>query len=143
MIGFADQMSGGLGEGGFFRTSAQAAERARVIRVAMAEGFNNLIDLHTLSKYGMVFAPKDRPWRVNFYGSISALESEKQRTKMDAMNAGQLMVQAMQSFKDMGATQDMMHVFLSKTMMVDEEIAKIYAEIVNVKAEEPTDGGIE
>lgn len=143
MIGFADQMSGGLGEGGFFRTSAQAAERARVIRVAMAEGFNSLIDLHTLSKYGMVFAPKDRPWRVNFYGSISALESEKQRTKMDAMNAGQLMVQAMQSFKDMGATQDMMHIFLSKSMMVDEEIAKIYAEIVNIKAPELNDDGLE
>lgn len=141
MLGFADQLSGGLGDGGFFRLSAQAAERARIIRVALADFFNQVVDIHTLKRYGMVFPPNARPWAINFYGSISALEAEKQRTKADAMNAGMLLVQAMQAMKDMGATKDIMTVFLAKMMMLDEDQATLFATIVDVKP--PGDGALE
>lgn len=139
MLGFADQLSGGLGEGGFFRVSAQAAERARVIRVALADFFYHVIDIHTYRRYGIVFEPSDRPWEINFFGSISALEAEKQRTRTDSMNSGMLLVQAMQMLKEMGATKDMMAEFLTKTMMLDEDQAKMYASIVDAK---PQDGGM-
>ncbi|MCY1526951.1 hypothetical protein D9M68_619970 [compost metagenome] len=132
MIGFADQMSGGLGEGGFFRTSAQAAERARVIRVALAESFNQIIDIHTLRRYGVVFAPSERPWNINFYGSISALEAEKQRTRSEGMGVGLMLAQAMQAMKDMGASKEVMIRFLVDIMMLDEEQAKLYAQVVDV-----------
>lgn len=138
MIGFADQMSGGLGEGGFFRTSAQAAERARVIRVALAECFNQIIDIHTLRRYGVVFAPSERPWNINFYGSISALEAEKQRTRSDGMGVGLMLAQAMQAMKEMGASKEVMIRFLVDIMMLDEEQATLYAQIVDA---EPSGGG--
>ena len=143
MIGFADQLSGGLGEGGFFRVSAQAAERARVIRVALADFFNSVIDVHTLKRYGTVFRPAERPWQINFYGSISALEAEKQRTRSDAMNAGLLLVQAIQAMKDMGATEKILEEFLQKTMMLDEDQAKLYAQIVRQGGGEGAEGGAE
>jgi hypothetical protein len=130
MIGFSDQLSGGLGEGGFFRTSAQAAEAARVIRFALSEFFDSLIDLHTMARYGFVFAPEERPWKINFYGSISALEAEKQRTRADAMNAGMQLVQTLQMLKEIGASKDMVVNFLSKQMMIDEDLAKLYASVV-------------
>lgn len=136
MIGFADQMAGGLGEGGFFRTSAQAAENARHIRTSLADFIYHIIDIHTLKKYGFVFAPSERPWTVNFYGSISALEAEKQKTRMDAMNGGMVLVQAMQQMKDIGATPEIMEDFLTKEMLLDEDQAKIYAAIVKVKDED-------
>lgn len=139
MLGFADQLSGGLGEGGFFRVSAQAAERARVIRVALAEFFNHVIDIHTYRRYGIVFNVKERPWEINFFGSISALEAEKQRTRADSMNGGMLLVQAMQMLKEMGASKDIMTEFLAKTMMLDEDQAKLYAAIVDAKPQD--DGG--
>ena len=138
MIGFADQMSGGLGEGGFFRTSAQAAERARVIRVALAECFNQIIDIHTLRRYGVVFAPSERPWNINFYGSISALEAERQRTRSDGMGVGLMLAQAMQAMKEMGASKEVMIRFLADIMMLDEEQATLYAQIVDA---EPPGGG--
>lgn len=141
MLGFADQLSGGLGDGGFFRVSAQAAERARIIRVSLADFFNQVIDIHTMRKYGMVFNQSERPWSINFYGSISALESEKQRTKADSMNAGMLMVQSMQMMKDMGATKEIMEEFLAKTMMLDEDQAKLFATIVDAKPPEGAEGG--
>ena len=138
MLGFADQLSGGLGEGGFFRVSAQAAERARIIRVALAEFFNHIIDIHTMRRYGVVFDPKQRPWMINFFGSISALEAEKQRTRADSMNAGMLLAQSMQMMKELGSTKEVMAEFLAKTMMLDEDQAKLYATIVD--AQPPQDG---
>jgi hypothetical protein len=138
MLGFADQLSGGLGDGGFFRVSAQAAERARIIRVAMAEFLNHVIDIHTMRRYGVVFSQAERPWVINFFGSISALESEKQRTRADSMNAGMLLVQSMQMMKEMGANKDIMGEFLTKTMMLDEDQAKLFATIVDAK---PPDAG--
>ncbi|AEJ01265.1 hypothetical protein Nit79A3_1433 [Nitrosomonas sp. Is79A3] len=140
MLGFADQLAGGLGEGGFFRMSAQAAENSRIIRNSLAEFIYHVIDIHTMHKYGTVFDPDKRPFTVNFYGSISALEAEKQRTKADSMNSGMMLVQAMQQMKDLGATEEMMKEFLSKTMMLDEDQAKMYAPIVKMKDENPDDG---
>lgn len=139
MVGFSDLLSGGLGEGGFFRTSAQAAENSRSIRAALADFYNHVVDIHTMKRYGVVFPETNRPWKINFYGSISALEAEEQRTKADKMNAGILMVQAIQSFKDAGATKEMMEDFLSNEMMLSEGQAKLYAAIVDQKNE--GDGG--
>jgi hypothetical protein len=133
MLGFSDILSGGLGEGGFFRMSAQAAENSRSIRSAMEEFYHHIIDIHALNRYGIVFKPHERPYGINFYGSISALEAEKQRTRAESMNAGMLMVQAMQMMKDMGANKEIMEVFLSKTLLIDEEQAKLYSTIVELK----------
>lgn len=137
MLGFSEILSGGLGDGGFFRTSAQVAEKARVIRTALTDFFNHIIDIHTLNRYGFVFPASNRPWLINFYGSISALEAERQRTKTDAMNAGMLLVQAMQMFKDAGASREMMESFLTNEMLLDENQAKMFAAITETKSEEP------
>ncbi len=140
MLGFADQLSGGLGDGGFFRVSAQAAERARVIRTALADFFNDIIDIHTLKRYGVVFPANNRPWMINFYGSISALEAEKQRSKVDGANAGILLAQAIQMYKDMGCTAEILEDILSKEFLLDEEQAKMYAKILGVKPPEQPEG---
>ena len=131
MLGFADQMSGGLGEGGFFRTSAQAAEQARAIRQALTDWINHVLDVHCLHKYGVVY--QNKLWEINFYGSISALEAEKQRTMVDKANYGGLLMQSMQMMKDMGADQKLMAVFLEKTMGLDEDVAKEFSRIVDLK----------
>jgi hypothetical protein len=140
MIGFADQMAGGLGEGGFFRTSAHVAERARLIRTALDDCFNHIIDLHTLNKYGVVFSPQERPWNVNFYGSISALENEKQQSQMTAMGAASMMVQALQQMKDMGGDEDVLRAFLSQQLLIDEDLAELYAKTLAKKQDEDQDG---
>jgi hypothetical protein len=136
MLGFADQLAGGLGEGGIFRVSAHVAERARIIRVALSDLYNHVSDIHTLRRYGIVFKPQERPWVTNFFGSISALEAEKQRTRADSMNGGLLLVQSMQMLKEMGATKAVMSEFLEKTMMLDAAQAALYASIVDAKAQE-------
>lgn len=133
MLGFADQLQGGLGEGGFFRVSAQIAERSRVIRRALSECLNGIIDIHTARRYGVVFSEAERPWKINFFGSISAMEAEKQRTRADSMNSGVLLAQGIQMIKDMGANEEIMIYWLTSQMQMDEDGAKTMAKIVLAK----------
>lgn len=135
MLGFAELLSGGLGDGGFVRTSSMMGERASVIRGSMADFFNQIIDIHTMKRYGVVFEANNRPWVINFYGSIAALEAERQRTKTDSMNEGLMLAQAIQLMKDMGATPAIMVAYLTTNMMLDEAYAKILAGIVSVPTE--------
>ena len=123
MLGFADMMSGGLGDGGFFRTSAQAAERSRNIRTALVDCFDELINLHLMHKRGVRYDGA-RPWKVNFYGSISALETERQKTAADAMNTGAILVQVLTGVRDLGIKKDAIQTILSNIIKLDEDIAK-------------------
>lgn len=135
MIGFADQLSGGLGDGGFFRVSAQAAEIARTQRHALTEAFNHMIDVHTLNRYGMVFPAHERPWSINFYGAISALNTEQQENRTEAMQTGMQMAQAMDTMKNLGADEETMAMFLSKVLLVDEDLSKLMAKVVVAKGD--------
>lgn len=127
MLGFADMMSGGLGEGGFFRTSVQSAERARTIRVALSDFFNHICDVHLAYKKGIAYEKNKRPWKINFYGTISALETERQRTEADAMNAGSLLVATLTQLKDLGLDDKAMTDLLEKTLKMDTDRARLYA----------------
>lgn len=129
MLGFANLLSGGLGEGGFFRTSAQAAENSRHLRGALGGFFNWVIDVHTLNRYKIVFRESERPWQVNFYGQISALAAEEQSTRAEGTNAALLFVQAVQQFKDFGASPEDMQMFMSKMLKIDEDMAKQFSRI--------------
>lgn len=124
MLGFADQMAGGLGEGGFFRVSAQAAERSRIIRTALCTFFDDIVDVHTLHKYGFVLPDGERPYRINFYGSISALESEKQRTKEAAYNTAATLVGVLANLQEIGLQQRPARYILSKIIELDEADAQ-------------------
>lgn len=136
MLGFSEMLSGGLGDGGFFRVSAQSAERSRMIRVGLTEFFNDLIDLHTNAKWGWVFDDKKRPYKINFYGSISALETEKQRTRENQMNAGLSLITALGQLKDASLGQKSNLYVLSKVMGLDEEDAEVIAgEVAKAAAE--------
>ncbi|MFA5920113.1 MAG: hypothetical protein WC856_02330 [Methylococcaceae bacterium] len=140
MLGFSEILSGGLGDGAGFRVSAQAAERSRVIRVALADFFNQVVDIHTLKKYGFVFPANDRPWAINFYGSISALEAEHSRTKVDGANSAILLAQAIQMYKDMGCSAAILENILSKEFKLDSDQAKMYSKILDIKPpEQPND----
>ncbi|HWX00033.1 MAG TPA: hypothetical protein VNZ65_04330, partial [Collimonas sp.] len=141
MLGFADQLSGGLGDGGFFRVSAQVAEKSRIIRGALSDFFNSVIDLHTMHRYGIVFSEEERPWNINFYGSISAMEAEKQRTRLESANSAAMLAQVMSQIKEMGLDEKTTAMFLAKQMLLDEDEAAAYAKAMAAKAVEESDIG--
>lgn len=80
MLGWADLLSGGLGEGGFFQTSIQAARRSAWIRKAATTMINRALDLHMWYRYKKVVpATMAKPWVVEFNSLNSAIaESENE-----------------------------------------------------------------
>lgn len=138
MLGFADQLTGGLGEGGFSRTSAQAAENSGIIRTAFTAFANALIDLHTYTKYGWKFEDGDRPYAINFYGSISSLESEEQASRERNMNATAMKVSTLQQLRDLGLNEDAIKQILVSDMKMDEDAAILLAKAL--KEAKPAEG---
>lgn len=127
MIGFGDIMSGGLGEGGFFRVSAQSAERARAIRSAAADFFNHIVEVHVLTKHGIDMTGRKVPWKISFYSGISALETEHAKTKADNINSAALIVQTLAQIKELGLDKEAAQQFMEREMGMDAADAKQYA----------------
>lgn len=141
MLGFADLLSGGLGEGGFFRVSAQVAERSRMIRNAVTHAINDLIDIHLYKKSGLAFSDADRPWTINFYSGISAQQKEAQDTKLSMMNTGGILIQTLAQLKELGLSPEVVKHLLSTQMMLDENSADLVAKgLASAKPPEGQDG---
>ena len=131
MLGFTELLGGGFGDGGFAQTSAQTAERSRFIRSALVDCFDHICNIHLLHKYGFVVPAGKRPWRITFFGSISALEAERQRTSRSAAEATMLLTQVLQALKDLGASSDQVKMILRDRMFLDEKQAEELSTIVN------------
>ncbi|MBV4524377.1 hypothetical protein KVG88_30345 [Pseudomonas sp. SWRI74] len=133
-MGFADLLSGGLGDGGSNRTSAMGAERARMLRTSYTNMANDTIDRHMLAKYGKCWPNAERPYTINFYGAIAALEAEKQISAERAMNKAAILVQIMAQLRELGLPQDTVSYLLAKVAEMDTEAAETFAKgLANAK----------
>ena len=102
--------------------------------------FDDIVDLHTFSKYGWVFEDGDRPYKINFYGSIAALEAEKQASRERSMNASAMLVQTLSQLKDLGLGEEVNKQLLEKNMEVDTDMAELIAKGIE-KAPSDDEGG--
>lgn len=148
MLGWGDLMSGGLGDGGFFRTSIQAAVRANWLRVGVAQAVNRLIDIHMAHKYGRVFAAGElRPIEIKFHSLNTAIEQEQAdametrtnyamglATVLDTIENGRL--SGSDAFKELVLT-DIVRLEPEKAAQIIKDLAKAAEEAA---AEEEDDG---
>lgn len=140
MLGFSDLLSGGLGDGGFFRVSAQSGQRARLIRQGVTHWVNHIIDVHCHHKYGGIFTQGKRPYEVVFSGATSALERENQETRERKAQASATVIQVLGMLKEQGADEKTAVHFMKEQMGLDEEDAQVYAKMIHATAaEEPED----
>lgn len=86
LLGFGDMLSGGLGDGGFFRMSVMAAVKADLLRKAIKNGIHRLCEIHIAYKYGKVFTPDECPWIIGFNAVNTAIEREEQETMESRSN---------------------------------------------------------
>lgn len=131
MLGFADLMSGGLGEGGFFRVSAQSGERARMGRASLTECLNHILRVHVLLKKKIDLTGQPLPWTINYYSGISALETERAKTRADNMNSGALLLQILQQIKELGLDKESAQLLMETELGIDADVAKKYAAAID------------
>lgn len=81
MLGFGDMLSGGLGEGGWFRTSISAAKISESLRAAVQAGCERMIEIHLAYKHKKVYPQGERPWRLVFNSANTALDREQMENR--------------------------------------------------------------
>jgi len=97
LLGFGELLSGGLGDGGFFRLSILAAIRASLLRMAILSGLDTLFNIHVAYKFGKVFLPGEKPWRIMFNSVSSALDREQQENRESRASLAGMMAQLIQT----------------------------------------------
>lgn len=78
LLGWSDSLSGGIGEGGYFQTSIQAARRAIWIRQAAEAFIMDAVDLDFWYRHRKAIPEGiTKPWKVCFYAQNSAIEEQE------------------------------------------------------------------
>ncbi|HBM2815712.1 TPA: phage portal protein [Enterobacter hormaechei subsp. xiangfangensis] len=145
MLGWADQMSGGLGEGGWLATAIQAAQRAEWIRMATEYFILRAIDIHLAYKTGKVFPANARPYKVEFNSLNTAIQERELAERDSQINFVSIYVtildQLLQNPK-LENSPTLMNYLFSDTLKLNEEtVSKMLAEFAAAPKPEPEKGG--
>ena len=92
LVGFSDEISGGLGDGGFLRNSIQSALKAHLLRTAASKFIQRAIDIHTAFKYSKVWTEETRPYTLKFNSMSTAIANEEETAKETRANYATLVV---------------------------------------------------
>ena len=99
LVGWADMLAGGLGDGAAFHTSARIMQDSILIRQAMTECFDHLANLHFGFKHGVSFE-QEKPWVFEYYSDISAATTEALSNKQTRLNTLTLAGNAIATLKE-------------------------------------------
>lgn len=124
LMGWADMLAGGLGDGAAFHTSAQIMRRSTLIRQACIDAFDHLMVIHWGIKYGEYFDSKEYPWQYDFYSDQNAAATQALNNKQNRANTTTVQAQAIQMLKDLGLDKETIQLILEDSMGYDIELAE-------------------
>lgn len=142
LMGWADMLAGGLGDGASFHTSAQIMRRSMLIRQALIDSFNDLMALHFALRYQAYFYDGEYPWQFDFYSDQSAAATEALTNKQTRINTAMLKVQMLQMLHELGLPKEATQLILENDAGEDFESAKKLAESLLAAPPDGTDGGM-
>lgn len=133
MLGFSDIMSGGLGEGGFFRNAIQAAMRANQIRLGVVGTVKRAIDIHTAYRDGKVWPDGEEPFLIRFNSLNTAIELEAAAARESKANYAMTVTTLLDMFEQSGLnkSETLKRQLYTNTLenMDAESVDKILAEL--------------
>lgn len=119
LVGWADMLAGGLGDGAAFHTSAQIMRRSTMIRQALTDAGNHLMSVHWGIKYGEYFEESDYPWQFDFYSDQSAAATQMLNNKQNRANTTMMTVQAVMSLKELNMGKEVNQLILEDDLGMD------------------------
>lgn len=138
LMGWADMLAGGLGDGAAFHTSAQIMNRSMLIRQAIIDALNHLMSIHWGIKYGEHFDSKEYPWQFDFYSDQNAAASQALNNKQNRANTTTIQVQAIQMIKELGLDKETAQLVLEDEMGYDMAMAEKIA--ISITTPPPAEG---
>lgn len=136
LVGWMEMISGGLGDGGAFHTSAQVAQQSALIRQAISEPLIDFCIMHFAYKYGKVFTREDLPFKIEFYSDISAAATESLNNKNTRANTVTMTAAAIMGLKELGLDKDSNVIFLGDMLGLDDTQAEQIATSLAKKVED-------
>ncbi len=136
LTGWMELISGGLGDGAAFHTSAQVMQNSALIRQAVTEPIIDMCIMHFAYKYGKVFKRGDLPFKIEFYSDISAAATESLNNKNTRANTLAVSASAILSLKETGLGKDANTMLLTEVMGMDDKQAEMIATDLSKAAKE-------
>lgn len=133
LIGWADMLAGGLGDGAAFYTSAQIMRRSTMIRQALIDACNHLMSIHWGIKYGEYFKEGDYPWAFDFYSDQNAAATQALSNKQNRANTTMMTVQAVMSLKELAMGKEVNQLILEDDLGMDLDRAEKIATAIEPK----------
>lgn len=136
LTGWMELISGGLGDGAAFHTSAQVMQNSALIRQAVTEPIIDLCIMHFAYKYKRVFKRGDLPFKIEFYSDISAAATESLNNKNTRASIYSMTLAGLQQAKDVGLGEEANNMLLTELMgMDDAHAAMIVKDLIAAKKE--------
>ncbi|MDC5316016.1 hypothetical protein OHW94_11040 [Acinetobacter baumannii] len=136
LLGWAEQLAGGLGDGAAFHTSAQIGQKSIHIRTSLTKALNHAANLHFGYKYGYMFQPHEIPWKFEFYSDISAASTEALTNKQTRSNTMAMFTNSLASLKELRLNKESNFIILSKIGGCDDDEAEILVDALDKSAEQ-------
>jgi hypothetical protein len=127
LLGWAEQLAGGLGDGAAFHTSAQIGQKSIHIRTALTRAFNQIVNLHFGYKYGYMFEEHEIPWKFEFYSDISAASTEALTNKQTRSNTMAMFSGSLLSLKELALDKKSNLIMLTNIGGCDDDEAEVLA----------------
>lgn len=140
LIGWADMLAGGLGDGAAFHTSAQVMRRSMLIRQACIDAFNHLMSVHWGIKYNEWFEPQDYPWQFDFYSDQSAAATEMLNNKQNRANTLAIVAQSLAGLRELGFDKETNQLMLEDVFGADINLAERVATGLSARPAEEQGG---
>lgn len=142
LVGWSDMLSGGLGDGAMFHTSAQIMLRSQRGRIALKEFVNELIALDWLYAYGEKFStPLDYPWNVEFYSDQSAAMTEQLNNQNSRIQSALLKASLIAELKGLTLSVEVMTDHLEHDGGFDFDQAEAIAQDIYAQRENGVENG--
>lgn len=127
LLGWAEQLAGGLGDGAMFHTSAQIGQKSIHIRAALTKALNQIVNIHFGYKHGYMFSEHEMPWKFEFYSDISAASTEALTNKQTRSNTLAMFTGALGGLKELRLNRESNFILLSRIGGCDDEETDVLA----------------
>lgn len=128
LVGWMELITGGLGDGGAFHTSAQVGTLSALIRQCVSDTLIDFCIIHFAYKYGEVFTRENLPFKIEFYSDISAAATEALNSKNTRANTTSITAATVQQIKDLNLGRSSNLFFFEDLLGIDQSKAVMLAD---------------